>query len=126
MFKGFRGANRTADEFTLADLPCMYPYDWISLLLIMSKDEKTYEPIVAHLKRMLIRYIHESAKMDVEIVYVMKNRPILKPEKEPNNHHKLKLGQIGREHSCVVYQWKECQKVLRSMFFLRDKHLCTT
>ena len=61
-FKGFRGASRTEDECTIADLPCMIPYDWISVFLIMLKDENTYEPVVAHLKRMFICYIHEVAK----------------------------------------------------------------
>ncbi|CAI9299672.1 unnamed protein product [Lactuca saligna] len=39
-FKGFKGANRTEMEFTLANLPCMNPYDWISLFLILSKYEQ--------------------------------------------------------------------------------------
>ncbi|CAI9262087.1 unnamed protein product [Lactuca saligna] len=38
-FKGFQGASHIEDEFTLIDQPCMNPYDWISLFLILSKDE---------------------------------------------------------------------------------------
>lgn len=94
-FKGFRGASHVEDEFTLADLPCMNPYDWIFLFLIFfSKDEQEYEPIVDHLKRMLIFYIHEVAKMDVEVASVLKKRLVLKPEEEPKDLNKLKLGKI--------------------------------
>ncbi|CAI9270001.1 unnamed protein product [Lactuca saligna] len=103
-FKGFRGTSRSEDEFTLADLPCMNLYDWISLFLILSKDEQKYEPIVAHLKRMLICYIHEIAKMDVEITYVLKKKPILKPEEESKDLHKMKLGKIRKDNWSVVYQ----------------------
>ncbi|CAI9259279.1 unnamed protein product [Lactuca saligna] len=97
-FKGFPGASRTKDEFNLVDSPCMIPYDWITLFLIVSKDEKTYEPIVSHLKRMLICYIHEPAKMDVEIGYILKKRPILKHQEELEDLHKLKLGKIRKEN----------------------------
>lgn len=38
-FKDFRGSSRTKVELTLTDLPCMNPNDWISLFLILSKDE---------------------------------------------------------------------------------------
>lgn len=55
------------DEFTLTDLPCMNSYDWILLFNIVLMDEKKYEPIVVHLRRILICYMHEIAKMDVEI-----------------------------------------------------------
>lgn len=69
-FKGFRGSSRTEFEFTLADLQCINPNDWILLFLILSKDEQKYEPIVSHLKRMMICYIHEVEKMDIEIAVV--------------------------------------------------------
>lgn len=52
-FKGFRGANYVLHEFTLADIPFMNPYDWISMFYIVAKDVKKYEPIYKHLKRML-------------------------------------------------------------------------
>ncbi|CAI9273159.1 unnamed protein product [Lactuca saligna] len=81
-FKGFRGASRFEDEFTLADLPCMNHFDWFSLFLIVSKDEQKYEPIVAYPKWMLVCYIHEITKMDVEITYVLRKMLILKPEEE--------------------------------------------
>ncbi|CAI9289412.1 unnamed protein product [Lactuca saligna] len=73
--KGFKGANQIMDEFTLVDFPFMNPYDWISLFFIVMKDEQKYEPIVAYLKRMIIGYIHEIVKMDVEIALVLKKKP---------------------------------------------------
>lgn len=72
----------------------MNPFDWISLFNIVLKDEKKYEPIVARLKRMFICYILEIAKMDVEIASVLKKRPILKPEEQTKDIHKLKVGVI--------------------------------
>ena len=62
-------------EFTLADLPCLNPYDWISLFHLLLKDEHKFEPILAHLKRMLISYIHEVGKMDVEITTMLRKKP---------------------------------------------------
>ena len=72
---------------------------------------------------MLICYIHQLAKMDVEIAFVLNKRPILKPEPEPKELHKFNLGKIRKDNWCVVYQRKENQKFMRNMFFLRDKHL---
>ena len=66
-FKGFRGANHVVDEFTLADLPCMNPYKWISLFNILMKDETKYEPIITHLKRILICYILETARWTLRL-----------------------------------------------------------
>ncbi|CAI9290582.1 unnamed protein product [Lactuca saligna] len=80
LFKGFMGTNQIMDEFNMAYLPFMNPYDWISLLLIVKKYEQKYEFIVAHLKRMPICYVHEIAKMEIDIAYVLKKRTILKPE----------------------------------------------
>ena len=56
-FKVRRGATILVFEFTLTDLSCLNPFDWISLLLLLLKDEKKFEPIIAHLKRMLVGYI---------------------------------------------------------------------
>ena len=123
MFKGFHGVDKILDEFTLADLSFMNPFDWINPLNIILKDEKKYEPIVAHLKRMLIFYVHEIAKMDVEIASVLKKRPILKPEEDPKDLQKLKVGKIQKEHWSVVYNRREGQNVQKIMCFLRDKHL---
>lgn len=60
--------------------------------------------------------------MDVEIASVLKKRPILKPELKLEDLHKFKLGKIRKDNWCVSYKRKENQKVLKSMFFLRDEH----
>lgn len=96
------------------------------MFLILSKDEQKYERIIAHLKRMLICYIHEIANMDVEIASVLKKKPVLKPEEEPKDLHKMKLGKLQIENWSVVYQRKNDQEVQRSKFFLLDKHLHST
>ncbi|CAI9278050.1 unnamed protein product [Lactuca saligna] len=83
--KGFVGVDRVLDEFTLADLPFMNPYHWISFFNIVVKDEKKYEPIIAHLRRMLICYILVIAKMDTKIALVLQKIPTMKPEEEPRN-----------------------------------------
>ncbi|CAI9288314.1 unnamed protein product [Lactuca saligna] len=50
---------------TLADMRCLNSYDWIMLYNFLLRDEQKYEPIVAHLKQMLISYIEEFGKMEI-------------------------------------------------------------
>lgn len=47
-FKAFRGHNHEVHEFTLAYIPFMNSYDWITLLNIIAKDTMKYEPIYNH------------------------------------------------------------------------------
>ena len=75
---------------------------------------------------MLICYIHEVAKMDMEIAYVLKKRPVVKPEEETMDFQKMKMGKIKKSNWIVVYQRKEDEKVQKSLFFLLDKHLYST
>ncbi|CAI9264500.1 unnamed protein product [Lactuca saligna] len=89
--KGFKGLSRTEVEFTLAYLPCMNPNDWISLFLILSKYEQKYEPMIAHLKRMLICYIHEVAKMDVEVAADLKKKTVVNTEL---SHPEIRRGNV--------------------------------
>lgn len=79
-FKAVRGVGSSVFEFSLADLPCLNPYDWISLVNIFSKDEQKFEPILAHLRRMLVSYIQEIRKMNVEIAAVLKKKPTMQPK----------------------------------------------
>ncbi|CAI9295671.1 unnamed protein product [Lactuca saligna] len=125
-FKGFGGANHIMDEFTLEDLPFMNPYDWISLLNLVMKDEKKYAPIVAHLKRIIIFYILDIANLDVEIASVLKKRPILKPKEQPKDIQKMGVGIIQKEHCIIVYNRKQGEAIQKSIFFLQDKHLYFT
>lgn len=71
-FKTARGSQSVLHEFTLADLTCLNPYNWIVLLHFLLKDEKKYEPIVEHIKRMLVSYVNEFAKLDMEISTTLK------------------------------------------------------
>ncbi|CAI9279635.1 unnamed protein product [Lactuca saligna] len=125
-FKGFRGVDNVLDEFTLANFPYMNPYNWISLFNIFMKDKKNYEPIGSHLKKMLICYVLDIAKMDVEIALVLQKRPILEREEEPRDVKKMKLGVIQKEHWSVAYNRKSRKKLQKSVFFLRDNHLYST
>ncbi|CAI9263002.1 unnamed protein product [Lactuca saligna] len=84
-FKGFRDANRILHEFTLADLPFINSDDYLSLFYIVAKDFKKYEPIFEHLMSMIMCYILDIAKMDVEITSILKKRPILKPDEQLEN-----------------------------------------
>ncbi|CAI9298949.1 unnamed protein product [Lactuca saligna] len=97
-FKGFWGTDKVLDEFTLTDFPFMNPFDWVFLFNIILKDEKKYEPIVAHLKRMFICYIQEIAKIDVEIAIVLKKMPLMKLEEESSDLPKQRLEVIQKEH----------------------------
>lgn len=124
--KGFRGASRIVEDFTLVDLPCMNPNDWISLFPILSKDEVKYEPIVSHLKRMIVCYIHEVAKIDVEIAVVLKKRLVVDPIEETKDFQKRRLGKIKKKDQSVVYQRRSGDKVQKSLLFLFDKHLYST
>ncbi|CAI9288137.1 unnamed protein product [Lactuca saligna] len=66
------------------------------------------------------------AKMDVEIVVVLKKKLIVNPEPEPKDFQKLKLGKINKENRNIMYQRREVEEVVKSMFFLLDKHLYHT
>ncbi|CAI9280416.1 unnamed protein product [Lactuca saligna] len=84
-FKVARGSTSQVCKFTLADLPFLNPYDWILLLNMLLKDE----PVVAHLKRMLISYIQEVGKMDVEIASVLRKRFFAFPKEAPEDYDKM-------------------------------------
>ncbi|CAI9294032.1 unnamed protein product [Lactuca saligna] len=118
-----QGATRTEFDLTLVDLSFMNPNDWISLFLIQSIDEAKYEPIVSHLKKMMICYIHEVAKHDVEIVAVLKKRYVVDPKEETKYFQKRKLGKLKKADWSVIYQRRSGDKVQMNLFFLLDKHL---
>ena len=72
---------------------------------------------------MLICYIHEIEKLDVEIAAVLKKRPIMDPKEETKDFQKWKLGKLNKLDRSVVYQRRRDDKVQKSLFFLLDKHL---
>ncbi|CAI9259172.1 unnamed protein product [Lactuca saligna] len=122
-FRRFRVETCIEFDFTHADFPFMNLDDWISLFLILSKDEAKYAPIVSHLKTMRICYIHEVAKLDVEIVVVLMKRPIVDSKEELKDFQKRMLGKLKKADWSVVYQIRSSDKYQKSFFFLLDKHL---
>lgn len=88
-----RGSMSAIFEFTLADLPCLNPYDWITLLHLLLKKEKKYEPLVDHIKRMLVSYVYEVAKLDIKIASVVKRKPIVLPQGKAKYINKMKMGE---------------------------------
>ncbi|CAI9301882.1 unnamed protein product [Lactuca saligna] len=99
--------NHVLQEFTLAYLSLMNPYDWLSLFYIVAGYVKKYEPIFEHLKRTIMCYILEIEKMDVKISSVQKKRPILKPYEQPEDIQHLKAGVIQKKHWSIVYKRKK-------------------
>ncbi|CAI9271898.1 unnamed protein product [Lactuca saligna] len=81
------------------------------------KDVQKYEPIIQHLKRMIKCYILEITKMDVEIAGVLNNRPILKPNEQPEDIEYLKARSIRKKHWNIVYKRKKGEVVQNNMFF---------
>ncbi|CAI9282939.1 unnamed protein product [Lactuca saligna] len=72
---------------------------------------------------MLICYIHEVAKLDVEIASVLMKMPVVKPEEETTDFQKRRLGKIEKADWSMVYQKKDGDKVQKSLFLLLYKHL---
>ncbi|CAI9281330.1 unnamed protein product [Lactuca saligna] len=127
-FKVVRGSSSQVHEFTLADLPCLNPYEWIMLYNLLLRDGQKYEPFIAHLKQMLISYIQEVGKMDVEIDVVLRRKPTVLLKEVLEDFEKLKLGKIQKEGQYVEFQMRERNDAYfhKACFFLADKHLLTT
>ncbi|CAI9275471.1 unnamed protein product [Lactuca saligna] len=69
-FKVARDSPSQVHEFTLANFPCLNRYDWIMLYNLLLRDEQKYGFVIAHLKQMIISYIHEVGEMDIDIFSV--------------------------------------------------------
>jgi len=110
-------------EFSLADLPTMNPFDWIVIFCILLKEPEDKGPLITHFRRMLKGYIIEVSKLDVEIASMLHSKPLVKPEKEPSGVSRMKLGVINKKHWSVVYKKQVGDKVSKSMFYIKDKHL---
>ncbi|CAI9262500.1 unnamed protein product [Lactuca saligna] len=70
-FNVARGSTSQVHVFTLADLPCINPYEWIILYKLLLRETQKYEAVIHYLKLMIILYIQEVGTMDVEIVEVL-------------------------------------------------------
>ncbi|KAI3767633.1 hypothetical protein L2E82_17929 [Cichorium intybus] len=112
-------------EFSLADLPFLNPFDWISLFNILSREQK-YQPLFDHVKRMLGYYILEVAKLDVEVAGVLDKVPLTVRHPPPKNLNKHKIGKIVNSNWSVAYNSKEGLENVKRIFFLLDKHLYRT
>ncbi|CAI9301954.1 unnamed protein product [Lactuca saligna] len=73
-FKVARCSDSRVYKFTLADFPCLNPYDWIVLYKMLREKEK-YEPVMSHLQLMIKSYIQEVGEMDVDIATVLRKKP---------------------------------------------------
>ena len=122
-FKINRGTANTEYFISLADLPNLNPHDWILLYNILLSNQREYEPILKHLKRMLASYVHELSTMDQEIAKVMNKKPSVKPTSKPGDVDQIKLGQIDSTNLIVMFTKGERHKFL---FALVDKHLFST
>ncbi|CAI9299962.1 unnamed protein product [Lactuca saligna] len=103
-FKTTQGSANSIFEFSIVDLPCLNPYEWIMLMHLLMKEENKYEPIVDHIKRMLVSYIHEVAKIDVEIASVLQKKPTVLPEASEKIIEKMKLRRIEKDNWSVMFQ----------------------
>ncbi|CAH1427681.1 unnamed protein product [Lactuca virosa] len=56
-FKVARGSACQACEFTLADLPCLNPHDWMVIFNILLREKEKYEPVFSHLQLFISSYI---------------------------------------------------------------------
>ncbi|CAI9303284.1 unnamed protein product [Lactuca saligna] len=74
-FKFMRGFASRVQELTLADLPCLNPYDSIMLYNLLQRDAQKYEPVIAYLKLMVVSYVKEVGKMDTEIDVLLCRKP---------------------------------------------------
>ena len=96
--------------FYLADLPNLNPHDWIVLHNILLSNPVEYEPIIDHLKRMMVCYILEVAKMDQEVASVLRNKPTILPIGSSSDINKMKMGNIDSKLNSVMFTRGECQK----------------
>jgi len=104
----------------------MNPFDWIVCFRILSKEPVDKGPLIVHFRRLLKSYITEVSKLDIEIAGLLKIKPLSKPESVPSGVGRMKLGVINKKHWSAVYNRKEGNRVVKSMFFLKDKHLYPT
>ncbi|KAL7586079.1 hypothetical protein Lser_V15G41333 [Lactuca serriola] len=121
-FKVLRGSAKTEHAISLADLPNLNPHDWIILHNILLTNEAEYGPIIDHIKRMLVCYIMEVAKMDQEIATVIKKKPTISPVGSASDLNMMQMGKIDPKRNSVMFTRNEGQKCL---FALADKHLYT-
>ncbi|CAI9293869.1 unnamed protein product [Lactuca saligna] len=110
-FKVVRGSACQAYEFTLFDLPCLNPNDWIVLYNILLREKEKYELVMSHLQLMIKSYIQEVGSMDVDIITVLKKNSTVVPKEALKDFEKLKEGKIYKEGWFVVISPENEQKL---------------
>lgn len=122
-FKVTRGFDGSVHTISLADLPNLNPHNWILLINILLSNEKDYDPIIDHIKRMLVCYIHEVAKMDQEVAAAICKRPTVKLIGKEGDTKLMVKGKIDPQSHTILFLRAEGE---RWLFALVDKHLFTT
>nr|KAJ0210445.1 hypothetical protein LSAT_V11C400208170 [Lactuca sativa] len=84
---------------------------------------REYQPIIDHVKHMLVCYIHEVVKMDQEIASAKHKRTTIKTMGKAGNVNTMIKGKIDSKYHTVMFIKREGQKCL---FALVDKHLFST
>lgn len=96
-FKVARGSACDAYEFTLADLPCFNPNEWMVVFNMLQKEKAKYEPVMSHLQLMIKSYIQEFGLLDLDIATHLKKKPNVVPKEAPKDFENLKPGRIYKE-----------------------------
>nr|KAJ0224063.1 hypothetical protein LSAT_V11C200061910 [Lactuca sativa] len=122
-FKVTRGTEGSVHNITFADLPNLNPHDWILLNNIHLSNPQEYQPIIDHVKRILVYYIHEAAKIDQEIASAIHKRTTIKTMGRAGNVNTMVKGKIDSKYQTVMFIRGEGQKCL---FALVDKYLFST
>ncbi|CAI9290086.1 unnamed protein product [Lactuca saligna] len=95
-FKGFKEANQIMNESTLADFLFMNPYDWISLFLIVMKDEQKCEPVFANLKKDAYLLHPVDCEDGCRDCFCSEEKANFEARRGPKDLHKLKVGKLER------------------------------
>ena len=127
-FKVTRCSENAPQEFTFADLPNLSPHDWILLPNLQLTEEQKYEPILAHIKRMLVSYIYEVEKLDIKIAKVLKRKPIVNPIRKSCDINEMSMGKIETIYLTVMFQHGTDVPgaFQKGLFTLPGKHLFST
>nr|KAJ0215179.1 hypothetical protein LSAT_V11C300140950 [Lactuca sativa] len=127
-FKVMRGSASQPYEFTLVDLPCLNPNEWMVIFNMLQKEKEVYEPVMSHLQLMIMSYIQEVRLMDVDIATVLKKKMSVVPKEAPKDFEKLKSGKIYKEGWFVVYtsRYRPGADRRKSYFYLKYKRLYST
>ncbi|KAL7603436.1 hypothetical protein Lser_V15G20514 [Lactuca serriola] len=111
-FKVTRGSALSEHAFSIVDPPNLNPHDWIVLHNILLSNPVEYEPIIDHLKRLLVCYILEVAKMDQEITPVLRKKPIILSVGSASDVNKMKMEKIDPVLNYVMFTIQDGKKCL--------------